>query len=270
MRIKVLIKTSKLPILYRNRFVALIKEALSISNKSYKEYLYEDEKFSKKVKPFSFAVILPKEKKVEKEKFLIDENFEIKDIVFILPENSFLSFIISSSDFEFMANLYNGFVSLLEQRKNFRFNNEISLEIIKIIPLNEKDINSDKMKFRTLSPVLIEDKEGNPILKNGEFPFEKFNTELNIIQDKIFKDLRGYGLKKELIFKPLDYKKQVVKHTFKDIREKLGKPYATLTCFEGCFELEGDPEDINFVYQNGLGLRTSQGFGMIEKTWRTS
>ena len=48
------------------------------------------------------------------------------------------------------------------------------------------------------------------------------------------------------------------------IREKLGKPYITLTCFEGYFTLQGHPEDLKILYQAGMGLRTGQGFGMVE------
>jgi len=38
----------------------------------------------------------------------------------------------------------------------------------------------------------------------------------------------------------------------------------TLTCFEGCFRLKGDPRDLQMLYQIGIGLRTGQGFGMVD------
>lgn len=65
-------------------------------------------------------------------------------------------------------------------------------------------------------------------------------------------------------FIPVKLRKQVVKHTLKGFREKTGKPYMTLTCFEGCFKLKGDPRDLQMLYQIGIGLRTGQGFGMVE------
>lgn len=109
---------------------------------------------------------------------------------------------------------------------------------------------------------MIETKDGKPILPSDNV--EDFNIEFNAIHDRIFKDIRGYGLKRALEFEPLSLKKQVVKHTLKGFREKTGKPYMTLTCFEGSFRLSGDPEDLQMLYQIGIGLRTGQGFGMVE------
>lgn len=34
--------------------------------------------------------------------------------------------------------------------------------------------------------------------------------------------------------------------------------------FEGCFKLKGDPIDLQMLYQIVIGLRTGQGFRMIE------
>lgn len=128
--------------------------------------------------------------------------------------------------------------------------------------LNEKKIENDSVTFKTLCPALIETKDGKPILPSDNV--EDFNIEFNAIHDRIFKDIRGYGLKRALEFEPLSLKKQVVKHTLEGFREKTGKPYMTLTCFEGSFRLSGDPEDLRLLYQIGIGLRTGQGFGMVE------
>ncbi len=46
---------------------------------------------------------------------------------------------------------------------------------------------------------------------------------------------------------------KVVKHTLKGFREKTSKPYMMLTCFEGCFKLKGEPEDLQMLYQIGIG-----------------
>jgi CRISPR-associated endoribonuclease Cas6 len=37
-----------------------------------------------------------------------------------------------------------------------------------------------------------------------------------------------------------------------------------LTCFEGIFSLNGEPEDLQFLYDAGMGIRRGQGFGMLE------
>lgn len=133
--------------------------------------------------------------------------------------------------------------------------------------LNEKEIMSSEALLKTNTPVSIEDKDGKPILpllQVSDYSLQSFNDHFNAIHDRILKDIRGQGLYKEMEFVPVKIKKQVVKHTLKGFREKTGKPYMTLTCFEGCFKLKGDPRDLQMLYQIGIGLRTGQGFGMVE------
>lgn len=257
---------NKLPILYRHRFMALIKEALTLSDAVYKESLYPDKKSkkSKIPKPFCFSVSMPSGRTAKKETIIIDEGVEIEDTVFHFPQNISLSFYISSSDYQFMVNLYNGLLEI----KEFKFSDDISLKLDRVFLLNEKKIIGDEVVFKTNSPVLIEDKDGKPLLPIDDL--KAFNTHLNAIHDGILQDIRAEGNKKgqglygELELIPLKLKKQVVKHTLKGFREKTGKPYMTFTCFEGCFKLKGDPRDLQMLYQIGIGLRTGQGFGMVE------
>ncbi len=263
MRLKILFNAPKLPILYRHRFMALIKEAIEKSDPNYKKSLYPDKnsEYSKIAKPFCFSISLTGDKKIKKEKIVLDEEVEVEDTVFYFPDNSNLSFYLSSSDYQFMVNVYNGLLEL----KQFRFNDDILLKLKKVFMLNEKKIDGNEAMFRTNAPVLIEDKFGKPILPIASDPFSaSFNEHFNAIHSRILKDLRGEGLYQPLEFIPVNLKKQVVKHTLKGFREKTGKPYMTLTCFEGCFRLKGDPQDMQMLYQIGIGLRTGQGFGMVE------
>lgn len=261
MRVKATFKADKLPILYRHRVMALIKEALEKSDAGYKESLYpnKNSEHSKIAKPFCFSVAMPPGRTAKKEKIIIDEGVEIEDSVFYFPQNSSLSFYISSSEYQFMVCLYNG---LLEM-KTFPFGNNINLMLERVFMLNEKTIADGEAIFRTNAPVLIEDKEGKPVLPFAD-SLQSFNEHFNAINDRILKDLRGQGLYREMEFVPMKFKKQVVKHTLKGFREKTGKPYMTFTCFEGYFKLKGDPRDLQMLYQIGIGLRTGQGFGMVE------
>lgn len=263
MRIKILLLIPKLPILYRHRIMALIKEALRLSDEDYKNFLYPDKNshISKIVKPFSFSLFLPKTRTAKKEEFYIDENFKIEDTVFYFPKDSFASLVVSSLDYQFIINLYNGLLEL----KNFDFGNGINIKILKVLMLNEKKINNDNVILKTNSPINIEDKNSKPILPFGDTTY--FQKEFNIIHDKILKDIKGRGLNRELVFEPINLRKQVVKHTLKGFREKTGKPFMNFTCFDGVFKLTGDPEDLQILYQIGIGLRTGQGFGMVEIVW---
>ncbi len=273
MRIKIDLKSEKLPILYRHRIISLIKESLYQSDPEYKNFLYPDKKseYSKKVKPFTFSVFIPPGCERKKEKFLVDENTEVEDIVFYFPPDLSLSLFISSCDYQFIINVYNGFLQL----KQFDFDplNNIKMTFKKVFLLNEKKINSNQVILKTNSPILIENASDTPLLPepiiNG-VALDIFNKEFNTIHDKILQDLRkndgekGPGLYQTLEFKPLNIRKQVVKHTLKGFREKAGKPYMVLTTFSGCFRLRGDPRDLQLLYQSGIGLRTGQGFGMVE------
>lgn len=257
MRIRITIKADKIPILYRHRFIALIKEALKRTDTNYKEKLYPTGHL-KVAKPFCFSMIMPYGWTEKKEKIIIDEDIEIEDTVFYLPANNPISLYVSSCDYQFIKNLYNG----LLDTKEFNFNKEITLKLNKTFMLTEKEITHDEIVFKTNTPILIEDKKGKPILPlNSD---SSFNNHFNAIHNRILKDIRGHGLYRELEFIPMKLKKQVIKHTLKEFREKTGKPYMTLTCFEGYFKLKGDPRDLQILYQIGIGLRTGQGFGMVE------
>jgi CRISPR-associated endoribonuclease Cas6 len=254
--------------------MALIKEAIERSDANYKKSLYPDNateqqdknsnaKLKTKIpKPFCFSVAMPNSKTIKKEKIVIDEGFEIEDTVFYFPQNSYLSFYVSSSDYQFILNLYNGLLGI----KDFDFKNGIILKLDRVFMLNEKKIIGDEAVFKTNSPILIEDKDGKPVLPiASEQPLiDFFNKQFNAIHSRILKDIKREGLKQDLELYPLEIKKQVVKHTLRGFREKTGKPYMTLTCFEGCFKLKGDPHDLQMLYQIGIGLRTGQGFGMVE------
>lgn len=260
MRINILFTCEKLPILYRHRIMAMIKEALRLSDKSYKDSLYPDKNsvISKIVKPFSFSLLLPKSKEIKKEKITVDADLDVEDVVFYFPNDNTVSLLVSSYDNLFTMLLYNGLLAM----KEFDFGNGITLTLKKVFLLNEKQINNSEAIFKTISPILIEDKNEKPLLPDNNLL--EFNNELNIIHDKILNDIRGRGLKTSLEFTPITCKKQVVKHTLEGFRKKTGKPYMTLTCYEGQFKLKGEPEDLQTLYQVGIGLRTGQGFGMIE------
>ena len=253
------VKGERMPIIYRHRFLSLIKEALHRADPEYKKLLYppEDSLLSKKAKNFTFNISLPSQRRPIKERFFIDKSTEVEDIVFHFPYESTISMFVSSPDYRFITSFYNGLLKIRE----YDFKNHITLALERTFILKTKKITTDEVIFKTHAPVLIEDEFGKPELP---FKLKQFQIHLNAIQDRILKDIRGYGLKRELIFAPIRIKKQVVKHTLNRFREKTGKPFMVLTCFEGTFKLSGDPEDLQVIYEAGMGLRRGQGFGMIE------
>jgi len=263
LRIKILIKTEKIPIFYRHRVVSLIKEALKNSDREYKEFLYKNSI----TKPFSFNLVIPKIKKKEKAKIQIDHNYQVEDTVFTLEDTSYLSLYISALDYRFLISLFNGLKNLktfdFSSDENMLINGEkITWKIQKVVPLHEKPAQSDTIIFKTNSPIILEDRQDKPIL----FSNKDFEKHLNEITDRILKSphIKDKGLEKPLKFEPIKMRKQVIKHTLKSFREQTGKPLMYLTGNAGTFRLSGHPKDLEILYKIGIGNRTGQGFGMVE------
>jgi CRISPR-associated endoribonuclease Cas6 len=261
MRIRIILKSNMMPFLYRHRILSLIKEALKKSDRDYKDFLYNN----KITKPFTFNLVLPKDKKIEKRKIQIDNQFEIEDNVAIFE--GFMHLYISSLDYRFIISLFNG----LKQMKTFDFSSyenmlvdgeKIVLQIKNVAVLNERPIKKEEIVFKTNSPIIVEDKNDKPVL----FSDKNFERELNEITDRILASshIKGKGLEKPLRFEPIKMSKQVVKHTLKSFREKTGKPVMYLTGSTGIFKLSGHPKDLEILYKIGIGNRTGQGFGMVE------
>ncbi|MEK7433015.1 MAG: CRISPR-associated endoribonuclease Cas6 [Cyanobacteriota bacterium] len=262
MRIKIKIKTSKLPQLYNHRFLALIKEAIKLGDPSYKDELYA----KKNPRPFCFSIALPPKKEMKVEKLQIDKNFTIDANVFYFKD-IYPLLTITSCDFAFLMNLHNGLIKL----KKFRFSSDedmlvngekIELELESSIAINRPEIKNNEIIFKTLSPILIQDSNDKPFLPNDE----GFNDLFNEIHNRIFlnKNIKGEALYEKLEFIDINTKKQVVKHTISEFREKTKKPFMYLNCFIGTFKVKGHPKDLELLYNMGIGNRTSQGFGMVE------
>ena len=260
MRLKVIYEGDILPVDYRNYFMKLIKDALSTTElgKEYLEKLYHyDDRTNKAPKPFCFAVRFQH----DKEEFKKD-----KEILYL---KSPVEFFVSSIDMGFIVDLYNGLLS--KRLYPFKVGDGMISQMKNVVLLREKEINENQVFFKTSAPILMEDKNKEPLLpidedgnllSSSDERFVYFLREFNYISDSILKGVRGMGIKEMINFKPIKIRKEVVKHR---VREKNTEPKIyTFTCFSGTFELSGDPEDLRDLYMLGIGLRRAQGFGMVE------
>jgi len=251
MRLKVSITTEKVPIVFRHRVLAFIKRVLQTYDEEYQNNLYN----TKTPKTFTFNLVFDRSNQKEEE-FSIDEDVKIKDKVFY--QDKPISLYISSNDYEFLINFING----VRRVQTFEFNksDNIIWEIRKPDILKEKTIFNNEVTFQTNAPFVIETKDDKPVIFSDEY----FQEELNGVMDKIFKTLNGRGLKETLEFVPITMKTVIAKHTLKKFREQTKKPIMYITGNVGVFKLKGHPEDLQTIYQIGLGNRTGQGFGMLE------
>lgn len=242
MRFKCEFKTECIPVAYQMQMISIIKEALKSINEAYYKSLYSfEEKRNKKSKNFTFGVYLKGFK-------LNGDTFKIEDRVILN---------VSSPDSEFMVNLYNG----LMNKKFFQYKS-FSMELIRVSMVQEKSVDKDEGLFSTVSPLVVKSKEGRFI----EFQEDMFEGELNYIADINLKNFRGYGLKKRLEFIPCEgrWHKAVIKEAIKGFTDETQKKYLYVNAGKGMFLLRGDREDLNHIYQLGLGFRRNSGFGMLE------
>lgn len=237
MRFAVPFITTEIPLAYRMMVVSLIKESLRKADIVYYRKLYETEK--NEMKHFASAVYL--------------NNFQIGEDVINLDK---ITIIFSSPDQEFILHLYNG----LLQTETFRYQDFVLRRgKIRIVP--EKTINSDLVVFRTLSPILIEDKQGKPLDPRDP----EYAANINYYADLILKAYRGEGLHRELRVTPGRMNKQVIKesnHHFEE-NSKSGE-WLYFTSYKGFLKLQGAPEDLQLLYQLGLSKRRGQSFGLLE------
>lgn len=225
---------------HRMMWVSLIKEALKKVNPDYYDNLYNYEgKNNKKIKNFSFSVFM-------KDYKLNGEIFEINDKVI---------FNITTTDYEFGINIYNGLLNMNE----FRYKN-FYLHKLKISLVKEKFINGSEVVLKTLSPICMKDKNNNFLSPEDEGYVE----ELNYITNTTLIAHRGYGLKEPLGFKSVLMKKVVVKENIRKFTENTDKATFYVNAYSGMFKLSGDVEDLNYIYQSGIGYRRGQGFGMVD------
>ncbi|WP_374724388.1 CRISPR-associated endoribonuclease Cas6 [Calidifontibacillus erzurumensis] len=232
MRVRLNFKITEFPLAYRLLILSYIKQAVRSQSESfYHSFFVCNEK---QAKPFVFAPYF--------------QNLEIKDDL-IYAEN--LQVTVTSSNLEFLIYLING----CQQNKNFSYKN-YSLLLTKVELLKEKQINKSKVWFKTLSPILIETKEGKPVLPNSN----NFEKELNYITSKIIESIDGRELYRPLTILASNLKKSVIKENYHQSQSN----YLFYTASKGSLCIEGHPCDLNFIYQNGLGLRRSTGFGCLE------
>ncbi|MDR7614902.1 MAG: CRISPR-associated endoribonuclease Cas6 [Armatimonadota bacterium] len=217
----------KLPVEYRRGFASLLKEAIKQANPTCFERYYLR---LHTLKPFTFSLFFPELTGNERENFHVGSK-------------AILSFSTFSP--EVMASVYNG---VLQIREYPIFENKIRLYNVFLRP--QITIVKDRVQFKTQAPVLVNTK-GNPnwYLLPGE---EGFEEGLNFSVRELCRVFLGMS-DARVEFHPIAIRRKVVRHYNMHMQG-----------FVGIFELRGQPEVLNLIYQVGLGVRRSQGFGMLE------
>ncbi len=217
----------KLPVEYRRGFVSLLKEAIKQANPTCFERYYSR---LHTLKPFTFSLFFPELTGNEGEDFHVGSK-------------AILSFSTFSP--EVMTSVYNG---LLQIREYPIFENKIRLYNVFLRP--RIVITEGRVQFKTMAPVLVNTK-GNPnwYLLPGDKGFEE---GLNFSVRELCRVFLGMP-DVTVEFCPIAIRRKVVRHYNMHMQGLVG-----------IFELRGSPKVLDLIYRVGLGVRRSQGFGMLE------
>jgi CRISPR-associated endoribonuclease Cas6 len=255
MRIKLAIGCERLPIIYRHHIAAFIENAWRSAGGTGSE------------PPYTFNLALPKKYDTVNEEFEM-EGITISDVCFRIPCGEHLTVYLSSPDSDFITRVVEGMKTIAA----YRIDDEGELKFLAAAGTTDRKISGRHVNFKICSPVYMDDGSGNAIIPTEKEQLLKFNTQFNLIHDRLLASSRGRGLREPLEVRPTDVKKKVVKHAIsklrkgKEERERLaaGRPFEYLTSFTGHFEVTGHPEDLQYLYDSGIGLNTAHGFGMVE------
>lgn len=212
---------------YRRGFASLLKEAIKQASPACFARYYSR---LHTLKPFTFSVFFPGLAGRE------GDHFEV-------GSKAILNF--STSCRELCACVYNG---LLRLHQFPIFENKAQLEHLFLKP--KIAIAQDTAVFKTMAPALVNTKgEPNWYLLPGDKGFDEglaFSVQEIC---RTFLDIQDASIE----FRPIAVRRKVVRHYNMDMQG-----------FVGTFELCGKPAVLQLIYDVGLGVRRSQGFGMLE------
>lgn len=232
MRFFVSYRLSKLDLSYRMKVYRLIKQAVRSVNSRYYDNLFIQSE--NKIKPFTYSMFL--------------HNFSIDDTMISLEQ---ITITISSPDMEFAVHCFNG----LRKIKEYKVGNEVWIQS-NIQLLNEQTISSRKVVFETMSPILVENKNGKPLSPTDP----NYESELNYYANLQVQQYANRDLYEKIHFTPIQMKKIVIRERNRHMKTNA---FLYFTTYHGSFILEGNTQDLQLLYQLGLGKRTTY-FGLLD------
>lgn len=220
-----------IPLDYRKGFMSLIKESLKDSSSEEFKRVYG----KRAGRNIVFNCCFGKDMRIDKKR----ENIVLNSPTFL--------FELSSPDTKLIAMIYNG---LRKNREYAIFDSKIKLK--DITPVNTLIRSKDRIRVRSVCPILVKSSpdSGSRYLLPGE---ESFYGCLNHFCKVRYEEFFSEEFKGSVELLPLELKRVVVKH--------MGTYH---TGFKGIFELSSSSKMLQFLYDAGIGIRTSQGFGMLE------
>lgn len=230
-----ILENENLPTDYHRNIISYIKKSLIENDEKNFEKFYKNK--DNIIKQYTFSLFLNNAKFKNDEIYIKDKKFELN---------------ISVEDYETAIILYNSFNH--QKWKKFSINKN-SMTLQNIILLPEKQVNSENVHIKFLSPLVVRDRN-RQTRKDYYYSYsnDKFleTLKINVKQQLKTSKLPNEQLEKFNIV-PIKPKKTVVKFYEKQIECSLGE-----------YELIGSKELIKYLYKAGVGSKRSAGFGMFQ------
>lgn len=223
----------------RNNFISFLKKTFQSSS-----YIFYNKLFNKKqFKPYVFSVWYGK-------------NFNERKVG---PQ---IKFIFSSGDCETITHFWNGLLVIKNLNEDYFSANSIKFSLKNINITKQIKINSDKIVVETIGITVVTNPNEDPknfdkwYLVPKKSNIEFFNEILTLRTKQRYEFLLNKKMPSEVI---LEFTND------NDIKECVIPHYGGyIKGFKGRFILKSSPEVLQFLYDYGLGVRTGQGFGLID------
>ena len=248
---------------YRRYFMSFLKNAFARSG------IFSELYSGKKVKPFSFSVYLGEE-------VGSDEEGKSESIVLTPP----LKLVFSTGDPVIFAGFYNGVLQLKREKNGLKLPGGYNLPVEDINIEGNVKIRSSCVIFKTTGICVLTDPSQSArdfekwFIVPEEKNMDRFNEVLQKRMIEKYERIKGKKFETKIIFTPLSkemvfplIRKGILNPSFADspVKKVYVKHYkGFLKGFKGVFILESHPEMLQFIYDYGLGVRTGQGFGLLE------
>lgn len=220
----------KLPLAYRLAMLSIMKQMIRKGSKSYYNKLFIEINGN-----------------LNHSHLYINSKLQIKEGIIY---GSKLYLTISNHSYELIMYLMNG-----SERATEYVYKDIPLKLIHKSLLSNSPELTETDTFKTLSPILIENKEQEPLMATDE----AFEKELNYYANLLSKVLYGENLKQPIKVIQTNMKKAVIQVNVH--QEESETIYFTGN--SGLIQLQAAREDLQKIYDSGLGLRRSLGSGLL-------
>lgn len=183
-----------------------------------------------------------------------------RDKITLNRENKLVLYF-STSDLKLATAFYNTFAYLHLQSQKARkhlakpimFDNKYIADVWKPYRVKDQKITKSEQLFKTVSPIIVENNNKRFLSCTDQSNLDEYNRALRYaINAKVKNNPELAGLVDSFKFEPISTKK-TVKREFNMFVE------ATV----GIFKLTSAPELLNYLQENGLGIKTGTFNGMI-------